>query len=69
MALITIGEVRKMQKFWNDESAQGMVEYILIVALIAVAAIAVVKIFGKQIQDLFSKSTDKIKTETTDSLK
>ena len=58
-----------MRKFWNDESAQGMVEYILIVALIAVAAIGVVKIFGKQIQDLFSKSTDKIKTETTDSFK
>jgi pilus assembly protein Flp/PilA len=61
------GEVRLMKKFWNDESAQGMVEYILIVALIAVAAIGVVKIFGKQIKELFSNSTEKIATETKDS--
>ena len=46
--------------FLNNESGQGMTEYILIVALIAVAAIAVVKIFGKTIQNQFSKAADSI---------
>lgn len=29
-----------LKKFWNDESGQGMVEYVLIIALVAVAAVA-----------------------------
>jgi pilus assembly protein Flp/PilA len=53
-----------MKKFWNDESGQGMTEYILIVALIAVAAIVAVKMFGSQITGLFTKSTNKIDTQT-----
>lgn len=28
-----------LKKFWNDESGQGMVEYVLIIALVAVAAV------------------------------
>ena len=35
-----------MDRFRRKESGQGMTEYIIIVALIAVAAIAVVGIFG-----------------------
>jgi len=50
----------KWKKFWKDEEAQGMTEYILIVALVAVAAIVVVKLFGKQIIALFTDSTKKI---------
>jgi pilus assembly protein Flp/PilA len=55
-----------MKKFWSDESGQGMTEYILIVALIAVAAIVTVKMFGSQITGLFSKSSDKISSQTND---
>ncbi|MBU1076705.1 MAG: Flp family type IVb pilin [Spirochaetes bacterium] len=55
-----------LKKFLNDETGQGMTEYILIVVLVAVAAIVVVKVFGEQIKSLFQKSTDKIKTETED---
>ncbi|MBN1824424.1 MAG: Flp family type IVb pilin [Endomicrobiales bacterium] len=58
-----------LKRFWKDESAQGMTEYILIVALIAVAAIVMVKAFGGKIGELFSKSTGKIEKETTDSFK
>lgn len=56
-----------IRRFINDESGQGMTEYILIVVLIAVAAIAVVKLFGNKIKELFQKSTDKIEEETSDS--
>ena len=36
---------------------QGMTEYIIIVALIAIAAIAVVTLFGDNIRRLFATST------------
>jgi pilus assembly protein Flp/PilA len=37
---------------------QGMTEYILIVALIAIAAIGVVTLFGNNIRRLFGQSAD-----------
>jgi pilus assembly protein Flp/PilA len=58
-----------IRKFFKDESGQGMTEYILIVALIAVAAIVAVKMFGSQITGLFSKSSDKISNQTSDAFK
>jgi len=53
-----------IQAFINEEDGQSMTEYILIVVLIAVAAIVVVKLFGKKIAELFKKSTAKIDKET-----
>ena len=53
-----------LKRFFNDESAQGMTEYILIVALVAVVVIAAIKLFGRQILDLFQKSKTKISDET-----
>lgn len=53
----------------RDQRGQGMTEYILIVALIAVAAIVAVKMFGGQVNELFSKSSEKISSETSSSLK
>jgi pilus assembly protein Flp/PilA len=43
---------------------QGMTEYIIIVALIAVAAIGVVTIFGDNIRDLFAGATNALAGET-----
>jgi Flp pilus assembly pilin Flp len=53
-----------LKKFWNDERGQGMTEYILIVALIAVFAIAMVKFFGGTISNIFSRLGTKIDNET-----
>ncbi|MFH0948278.1 MAG: Flp family type IVb pilin [Elusimicrobiota bacterium] len=53
-----------LKRFLNDESGQGMTEYILIIALIAVVCIAGIKVFGVQIRTLIEKSMKKIKTET-----
>ena len=41
-------------------SGQGMTEYIIIVALVAIASIAVVTIFGNQIRSLFSDSVQEL---------
>ncbi len=39
------------------KSGQGMTEYIIIVAIIAVGAILIIGLFGKQIKSSFGKST------------
>ena len=57
-----------MRKFFKrlrrSESGQGMTEYIIIVALIAVAAIGVVTIFGDNIRALFGGATDALAGDT-----
>jgi Flp pilus assembly pilin Flp len=46
-----------MRRLRNKESGQGMTEYIVIVALIAVAAIAVVGFFGDVVRTQFYNMT------------
>lgn len=58
--------MKLIKKFLNEESGQGMVEYILIVVLVAIAAIVVVKAFGGKIATLFKKATDTITEQTDD---
>jgi len=53
-----------MKKFFVEERAQGLTEYILIIALIAVVSVAALRLFGVQIKDLIVRSTRKIKDET-----
>ena len=38
----------------NRKSGQGMTEYIIIVAIIAIGAILIVGLFGQQIKEVFS---------------
>ena len=52
MATTTL--VKKQQK----KRGQGMTEYIIIVALIAIAAIGVITLFGDNIRRLFGMSAD-----------
>ncbi len=51
---------RFLNKLFNSQSGQGMSEYLIIVALIAVAAIGVVTVFGQDIRQLFSGTTDSL---------
>lgn len=53
----------RLRKLRND-SGQGMTEYIIIVALIAIAAIGVVTIFGDNIRDLFAGATNALSGDT-----
>ena len=44
-----------MKKFFKDESGQGMVEYGLIIALVAVVIIAALAALGPKISKIFEK--------------
>jgi pilus assembly protein Flp/PilA len=50
-----------MQRFFSklvkSQSGQGMTEYLIIVALISIAAVGVVTVFGNDIRQLFSAAT------------
>ena len=47
--------MRKMLDFLKDENGQGMVEYGLIIALIAIVVIAALTILGPKIAQMFNK--------------
>ena len=47
------------------ESGQGMTEYILIVALVAVLTITVVTVFGKQLRSMFMYATGQISGDSS----
>ena len=43
-----------LKKLWNDEEGQGMVEYGLIIALIAIVAIVGLRALGISVGDMFN---------------
>ena len=54
-----------MKKFFMDESGQGMVEYGLIIALVAIAAIVALKALGPKISGLFEKASKELGSATS----
>ncbi len=44
----------------RNEKGQGMVEYALIIALVAIVAIAALILLGPQIADIFTNITDRL---------
>ncbi len=55
--------MRKARRL-RGEKGQGMTEYIIIVALIAIAAIGVVTMFGQNIRALFGAATTALSGNT-----
>ena len=55
-----------MWKRLMREDAQGMTEYILIIALIAVACVLGLKLFGSSINKLITKSAQRIQEQVGD---
>ena len=51
-----------MNWFKNEESGQGMVEYGLIIAAIAIVAIAALTPLGGKVADMFTTIGDKLTT-------
>jgi pilus assembly protein Flp/PilA len=49
-----------LKRFLNDESGQGMVEYALIIALIAVVVIVAVTTLGGKVSDIFDTISDSL---------
>ncbi|HHP50709.1 MAG TPA: Flp family type IVb pilin [Moorella mulderi] len=51
------------KRIWADEEGQSMVEYGLILALIAVVAIAVLAAIGQKVKSTYEKVYEGIKVE------
>ena len=51
--------------FFKDENGQGMVEYALILGLIAIAAVAVIVFLGPKISKLFTDANKALDKATT----
>ncbi len=49
-----------LKKLYQDEEGQGMTEYIIIVAVVAVACILTWRIFGDKIKNLITGTSAKI---------
>ena len=52
------------KRFLKDERGAEMTEYILIIALIAIAVIGAVKIFGDKIKEAFGRMGTKLEGTT-----
>ncbi len=48
------------QRHSRRQKGQALTEYILIVAMVAIASIAIIGIWGNQIRDLFATSSDQL---------
>ena len=46
-----------MRRYLRKPRGQGLTEYILVVALVAIAAIGVVTVFGENVRHLFGAAT------------
>ena len=53
-----------MKNFFKDESGQGMVEYGLIIALIAIVVITALTALGPKISGIFQEAANKLPTTT-----
>jgi pilus assembly protein Flp/PilA len=49
-----------VKRFWNDESGQGLTEYALIIALVAIGLIAVLLVFRNQIGGVFDRASNNL---------
>jgi len=56
------GESHNMKKFFRSEDGIAVTEYGLLIALVAIALIAVVTVFGSQISTWFGTKTGQITT-------
>ena len=45
-----------ISRFWKDDSGQGLVEYVLIIALIAIGLIAIMIFFRNAIGTVFGRT-------------
>jgi pilus assembly protein Flp/PilA len=52
--------MQQLKRFWSDESGQGMVEYALIVALVAIGLIAVFLFLRNSTGDVLNTAADSL---------
>jgi Flp pilus assembly pilin Flp len=61
--------MQKLARLVKGKNGQGMTEYIIIVALIAIAAIGIYTLFGKQIREVVGAISGQLGGETGKSAK
>jgi pilus assembly protein Flp/PilA len=49
-----------MTKFFRNEKGQGLTEYALIIALVAIVAVAALTLLGGQIDTIFGNISDEL---------
>lgn len=57
-----------LERFWSDESGQGLSEYALLVAVVVVLVISVSALFGEDVQNLLESiggAVNKVSEELT----
>jgi pilus assembly protein Flp/PilA len=53
-----------LPSFWSDEDGQTLVEYGLLISLIALVVIGVLTIMGRRLSNTFNSASSKIGTAT-----
>lgn len=56
---------RTLQKLWQEEEGQDLVEYALIAALIALASVAALNTLATDLQNAFSNAVVNMSSTTT----
>ncbi|MCD4813287.1 Flp family type IVb pilin [bacterium] len=51
---------KMLKKLVVEEEAQGMVEYILIIAVVALVVIGSIRLFGSRLSTLFTEKADEL---------
>ncbi len=57
--------VASLRCFWADDSGQGLVEYALIIALVAVGLIAILLVLRNSIGDVFNNAAGALNNAPT----
>lgn len=55
----------KIKSFMMSEKGQGMVEYGLIIALVAIVVIGAIMLLGGNISDIFNKAAESVSASPT----
>ena len=53
------------RSFWSDETGQGLVEYALIIALVAVGLIAILLVLRNSIGNVFNNASEQLNNAPT----
>lgn len=56
--------IEMLRGFWDEESGQGLVEYALILFLVALAVILALRLLGRKTANVINNVADSLQTTT-----
>ena len=63
MLIVSKSNQSRQDKFIKSQKGQSLIEYLILVALMAIASIGVVKVLGQNLQGQFARVTHALKGE------